>query len=139
MNRFFSCTIVALLAGCTGGDPASDTPLQQADSHAALAASVGDAFIWDCTMTQSAGTYPTRFILQRQDAALRPFVMMLEAGAPRAQRTEIKREGYARRVTLPDHSAILITDSGEVFAIDVRGQPVEGRSLGQCRKGAQPL
>ena len=130
---------VAALAGCQSGAPTAVEPAQRVVSHASLAASVGDMFIWDCTLTEKAGRYPPQFILQRQETALRPFVMMLEAGAPRGQRVEIHPDGYARRFTLPDSSALLISDSGEVFAIDMRGQPIQGESLGQCRKGAQSV
>lgn len=130
---------LAALAGCQTGGTSAVEPVQRVTSHASLAASVGDAFIWDCTLTEKAGRYPPQFILQRQNTALRPFVMMLEAGAPRAQRVEVQPEDYARRFTLPDSSALLISDSGEVFAIDVRGQPIEAQSLGQCRRGTQPI
>ncbi|WP_135505491.1 hypothetical protein [Roseovarius aestuariivivens] len=139
-GRTLAIGALIALAGCQGtGTGAAVKPTQRVTSHASLAASLGQNVIWDCTLSEKAGNYPPQFFVQRQQTNLRPFVMMLEAGAARPQQLEVQPDNFARRYSLPDSSAILVSSSGEIFAIDARGRPIEGNAIGQCRKGAQPV
>ncbi|MEQ9259745.1 MAG: hypothetical protein RIG84_11670 [Roseovarius sp.] len=127
---------LALAAGCGGEAPSSRGAT--GGGHAALLASLGTNYAWDCTLEAAdRRSAPWRFVLTREVVGGYAEVRLLDAARSGQQKLVENRDGAAFVYRLDDGSRMVLTVDGEVVA---EGNGRDYGALypsGRCQPGPQ--
>ena len=125
------------LSACLGGgnDTRSAAPAP-AVSHDAFVASLGGAYIWNCTMTNDAGN-AWQFVLAHGTSSRWTPVVLRQAGRQFDQDIEVGRLGAARIYRLRDKSQVLVASDGEARGEGQQSTLPNDFPTGQCSRGTQ--
>jgi hypothetical protein len=145
MRNMMAGMALIALAGCGGSEigtgpgagPTTTAPMVTQDSHAALVASLGNQYAWNCTMQNSRGGAPWRFMLTREEVGRYVEVRLLEVGHPRPWKLVERKEGAALEYTLGNNGMVTIADDGEARGFGQDNELGNIFKQGRCTKGAQ--
>ncbi|MEM9269673.1 MAG: hypothetical protein AAGA78_12135 [Pseudomonadota bacterium] len=141
MKHSVLCLLAMMgLSACLGGGNSSQNNAAPVPtvSHDAFVASLGGAYIWNCTMTNDAGQ-AWRFVLANSNSSRWTPVVLREAGARFDQDLETKRFGAAMTYTLRDKSVVLVAADGEARGEGQQATKPNDFPQGQCTRGNQGL